>query len=47
MVVPKIGVNATGLPFNSVAVIEFKKARSVNPLVNAGAMASTSLLDVC
>lgn len=44
-VVSKIGVNATGLPFNSVAAIELNKARSVNPLVNAGAMATMSLLD--
>lgn len=44
-VASKIGVNATGLPFNSVAAIELNKARSVNPLVNAGAMATVSLLE--
>ena len=44
-VTSKIGVNATGLPFNSVAAIELNKARSVNPLVNAGAMATMSLVD--
>lgn len=41
----KIGVNATGLAFNSVTAIELNKARSVNPLVNAGAIATVSLLD--
>jgi glutaminase len=44
-VTSKIGVNATGLPFNSVAAIELNDARSVNPLVNAGAMATMSLID--
>ena len=43
-VVDKIGVNATGLPFNSIMAIEQHDARSVNPLVNAGAMAQVSLL---
>jgi glutaminase len=40
----KIGVNATGLPFNSVMAIELQKARTVNPFVNAGAMAAVSLV---
>ena len=40
----KVGVNATGLAFNSVTAIEQNQARSVNPLVNAGAMATVSLL---
>ncbi|MEX2962276.1 glutaminase A [Microbulbifer sp. TYP-18] len=40
----KIGVNATGLPFNSVIAIELEPARTVNPLVNAGAIATVSLL---
>jgi glutaminase len=44
-IMSKIGVNATGLPFNSVAAIELNQARSVNPLVNAGAMATMSLLE--
>jgi glutaminase len=43
-VVDKIGVEPTGLPFNSVTAIEELKARSVNPLVNAGAIASVSLV---
>lgn len=40
----KIGVNATGLPFNSILAIELIPTRSVNPFVNAGAIASTSLV---
>ncbi len=44
-VLDKVGVNATGLAFNSVTAIELNQARSVNPLVNAGAMATVSLLD--
>jgi len=40
----KIGVEPTGLPFNSKLAIEIYKARSVNPLVNAGAIASVSLV---
>ncbi len=45
VIVDKIGVNATGLAFNSVTAIELNKARSVNPLVNAGAIATVSLLN--
>ncbi len=44
-ILDKVGVNATGLAFNSVTAIELNQARSVNPLVNAGAMATVSLLD--
>ncbi len=38
-----VGVNATGLPFNSVMAIELNAERTVNPMVNAGAIATTSL----
>ncbi len=38
-----IGVNGTGLPFNSVMAIELHDSRTVNPMVNAGAIATTSL----
>ena len=41
----KIGVDATGLPFNSVMAVELNKARSVNPFVNAGAMAAVSMVE--
>lgn len=41
----KIGVEPTGLPFNSRLAIElYKEERSVNPLVNAGAIAAVSLV---
>lgn len=40
----KIGVEPTGLPFNSKLALEIYAARSVNPLVNAGAIAAVSLL---
>lgn len=39
----KIGVNATGLPFNSVMAVELNDDRTMNPMVNAGAIATTSL----
>jgi len=38
----KIGVNATGLPFNSVMAVELNADRTMNPMVNAGAIATTS-----
>ncbi len=40
----KLGVNSTGLPFNSVMAIELSDDRTMNPMVNAGAMATTSLV---
>lgn len=40
----KIGVNATGLPFNSVMAVELNRDRTMNPMVNAGAIATTSLV---
>jgi glutaminase len=40
----KIGVNATGLAFNSLAAIEANPAGRTNPMVNAGAIATTSLV---
>jgi glutaminase len=39
-----IGVNATGLPFNSVTAIEIEGQQPQNPLVNAGAIATVSIL---
>jgi glutaminase len=42
-VLDKVGADATGLPFNSITAIELHDARTVNPLVNAGAMATTGL----
>jgi glutaminase len=40
----KIGVEPTGLPFNSKLALEIHKDRSVNPLVNAGAIAAVSMV---
>lgn len=40
----KIGVEPTGLPFNSKLALEIYDARSVNPLVNAGAIAQVSMV---
>jgi glutaminase len=40
----KLGVNSTGLPFNSVMGIELNEDRTMNPMVNAGALATTSLV---
>jgi len=39
----KLGVNATGLPFNSLAAVELTGDGRTNPMVNAGAIATTSL----
>lgn len=41
----KIGVEPTGLPFNSKMALELYASRSVNPLVNAGAIAAVSLVE--
>jgi glutaminase len=38
----KIGVNATGLPFNSILAIELHGGSASNPFVNAGAIQATS-----
>lgn len=40
----KIGCDPTGEPFNSVIALELHKGRPLNPFVNAGAMATVSLL---
>jgi glutaminase len=39
-----VGVNATGLPFNSVEAVERSGDGRTNPMVNAGAIAVTSLV---
>ena len=44
IIAEKIGVEPTGLPFNSKLALEIYKAPSVNPLVNAGAIAAVSLV---
>jgi len=40
----KIGVDATGEVFNSITAIERKRGKEINPLVNPGAIAATSLI---
>jgi glutaminase len=40
----KLGVNSTGFPFNSVAAIERSGDGRTNPMVNSGAIATTSLV---
>jgi glutaminase len=39
----RVGVNATGLAFNSLAAVERGDGGRTNPMVNAGAIATTSL----
>ncbi|PQO43175.1 glutaminase A [Blastopirellula marina] len=39
----QVGVNATGLPFNSLTAIEKSSDGRTNPMVNSGAIAATSL----
>jgi glutaminase len=40
----RVGVNGTGLPFNSLEAIELRGDGRTNPMVNAGAIATTSLV---
>jgi glutaminase len=39
-----VGANATGLPFNSLTAVEQSDDGRTNPMVNAGAIATTSLV---
>ena len=39
-----LGVDATGLPFNSIMAVELRPDRTTNPMVNSGAIATTSLV---
>lgn len=39
----RVGVNATGLPFNSAYAVERDPSGRTNPMVNAGAIATTAL----
>ena len=41
----KIGVDATGLRFNSIVAVELQKGKEINPLVNPGAIAASSLIN--
>ena len=42
-VLEAVGVNNTGLPFNSVMALELNGGSPMNPLVNAGALTTTGL----
>jgi glutaminase len=43
-VVDTIGVDATGQAFNSIVAVEQYKGKEINPLVNPGAIATTSMV---
>ena len=43
-ILKNIGVDATGMPFNSIIAIEQKKGAEQNPFVNPGAIATTSMV---
>ena len=45
LVMEKIGVEATGLRFNSLSGIDRDEGRPLNPMVNAGAIATVSLIE--
>ncbi len=40
----KVGVDATGLPFNSIIALEVHKGKEINSLVNPGAISTTALM---
>ncbi len=40
----QVGVDATGLPFDSIMALELHPERLTNPMVNTGALATTSLV---
>lgn len=44
-VMDKIGVDATGQVFNSIVAIEQMRGKEMNPFVNPGAIAATSLVE--
>lgn len=44
VIAQKLGTNSTGLPFNSVMALELHNDNPISPLVNAGAMATVSLV---
>jgi len=40
----RLGVDATGMPFNSIMAVELRPTHTTNPMVNSGAIATTSLV---
>ena len=45
VLINKIGVTQSFLPFNSILASEIVPSHTINPFVNAGAMATTSLIN--
>lgn len=43
-VLDRVGVNNSGLPFNSVMAVELQRGHPMNPMVNAGALATTAMV---
>ncbi|MEM8609544.1 MAG: glutaminase A [Myxococcota bacterium] len=41
----KVGANPTGMPFNSILALELAKGKPLSPMVNAGAIATASLVE--
>jgi glutaminase len=41
----KIGVDATGMRFNSIVAVELQRGKEINPMVNPGAIAASSLVN--
>ena len=41
----KIGVDATGMRFNSIVAVEMQKGKEINPLVNPGAISASSMVN--
>jgi glutaminase len=38
-------VDATGMRFNSIVAVELQRGKEINPLVNPGAIASSSMIN--
>jgi glutaminase len=45
VMIAKVGVNATGMPYNSMAALVVRREPHQNPMVNAGAITTHSLID--
>lgn len=45
VIIEKVGANATGFPFNSIIAMEINRESGINSMVNAGAIATTSLVN--
>lgn len=45
VMIAKVGVNATGMPYNSLAALVVRQQAQQNPMVNAGAITTHSLIE--